>query len=84
MAKKSPRKSAAGPDFAALLTDVADRIRAAQTRAVFAVNAELVRLYWDIGHMIAERKTREGWGATVIPRLVAALKNELPEVKGFS
>jgi predicted nuclease of restriction endonuclease-like (RecB) superfamily len=71
-------------DFAALLAEVKGRIQAAQTRAVLAVNAELVRLYWDIGRVIHERQQREGWGAAVIPRLAAALKNELPEVKGFS
>jgi predicted nuclease of restriction endonuclease-like (RecB) superfamily len=71
-------------DFAALLADVRGRIQTAQTRAVLAVNAELVRLYWDIGRIIDERQRREGWGAAVIPRLAMALKNELPEVKGFS
>lgn len=49
-----------------------------------SVNAELVRLYWDIGRLIDDRQQREGWGAAVIPRLSAELRNELPEVKGFS
>ncbi len=71
-------------DFAALLVDVKERILAARTRAVLAVNAELVRLYWEIGRIIDERQRSEGWGAAVIPRLSSALKNELPEVKGFS
>lgn len=71
-------------DFAALLADVKGRIQAAQTRAVFAVNAELVRLYWDIGRIIHGRQEREGWGAAVIPRLARELHNELPDLKGFS
>ncbi len=71
-------------NFTALLADVKGRIQTAQTRAVLAVNAELVRLYWDIGRIIDQRQKREGWGAAVIPRLAAALKNELPELKGFS
>jgi predicted nuclease of restriction endonuclease-like (RecB) superfamily len=70
--------------FAALLTEVKDRIQSAQTRAVLAVNAELVRLYWDIGRIIAERQRQEGWGAAVIPRLARELKNELADLKGFS
>ena len=70
--------------YSALLEDVKARIRAAQTRALLAVNAEMVRLYWDIGRMIDERQQREGWGAAVIPRLSRELRNELPEVKGFS
>ena len=51
---------------------------------MLAVNTELVRLYWDIGRIIDQRQQREGWGAAVIPRLAAELKNELPELKGFS
>lgn len=70
--------------FAALVTEVKGRIQAAQTRAMLAVNAELVRLYWDIGRIIDERQQREGWGAAVIPRLAVSLHNELPDVKGFS
>lgn len=71
-------------DFATLLADVKGRIQTAQTRAILAVNAELVRLYWDIGRIIDERQQREGWGAAVIPRLARELHNELPELKGFS
>ena len=70
--------------FAALLADVKLRIQTAQTRAMLAVNSELVRLYWDIGRMIDARQKLEGWGSGVIPRLAAELKNELPELKGFS
>lgn len=81
MAAKKLRK---GSEFAALLADVKGRIQTTQTRAVLAVNAELVRLYWDIGRIIAERQQREGWGTAVIPRLAAELKNELPDLKGFS
>ncbi|MFA6107500.1 MAG: PDDEXK nuclease domain-containing protein [Candidatus Latescibacterota bacterium] len=85
MAGRKPKSAAVGrSDFAALLADVKGRIQAAQTRAVLAVNAELVRLYWDIGQMIDGRQRREGWGAAVIPRLAKELKNELPELKGFS
>ncbi|GIW85682.1 MAG: hypothetical protein KatS3mg108_0006 [Isosphaeraceae bacterium] len=85
MAGKRSRKAAVVRDnFPALLADVKGRIQAAQTRAVLAVNAELVRLYWDIGRIIDQRQQQEGWGAAVIPRLAAALKNELPELKGFS
>lgn len=71
-------------NFAKLLAEVKGRIQEAQTRAVLAINSELVRLYWDIGRMIDDRQRREGWGAAVIPRLAKELKNELPELKGFS
>jgi predicted nuclease of restriction endonuclease-like (RecB) superfamily len=84
MAVRKPKKAIVHSDFAALLADVKGRIQSAQTRAVLAVNAELVRLYWDIGRIIDDRQHREGWGAAVIPRLALELKNELPDLKGFS
>jgi predicted nuclease of restriction endonuclease-like (RecB) superfamily len=67
-----------------LLGDIKTRVRAAQHRAARSANAEMIRLYWDIGRLIATRQEKEGWGAGVIPRLALGLKNELPEEKGFS
>ena len=71
-------------DYAVLLADIKQRVRHAQTRAVLAVNAELIRLYWEIGALIDSRQKKEGWGAGVITRLARDLHNELPEEKGFS
>jgi len=70
--------------YGELLTEIKVRIRQAQTRAALAANAEMISMYWDIGRMIHQRKQAEGWGAGVIPRLAVDIKNELPEVKGFS
>lgn len=70
--------------YADLLGDIRNRIRQAQGRAAQAVNAELVRLYWDIGCLIHKRQQDKGWGAGVIPKLARDLRNELPELKGFS
>jgi hypothetical protein len=67
-----------------LLADIRQRVRHAQVRAVPAVNAELIRLYWEIGALIDSRQQIEGWGSAVIPRLARDLHNELPEEKGFS
>lgn len=67
-----------------LLGDIKSRVRQAQHRAALSANAELIRLYWDIGRLIAARQEAEGWGTGVIPRLAVDLKNELPEQKGFS
>jgi predicted nuclease of restriction endonuclease-like (RecB) superfamily len=67
-----------------LLGDIKTRVRQAQHRAALSANAEMILMYWDIGRLIAARQKEEGWGAGVIPRLAADLKNELPEQKGFS
>ncbi len=69
------------PEF---LAEVKARIAAARTRAALAVNSELIRLYWEIGHEILDRERREGWGAKVIDRLAADLRREFPEMTGLS
>lgn len=82
MSKKKPAIFASG--YVELLGQIKDRIRQSQVRAVLSVNAELLRLYWDVGRILDARQTQEGYGAAVIPRLSKDLRNELPEVKGFS
>jgi predicted nuclease of restriction endonuclease-like (RecB) superfamily len=80
----SKKKSSQLPDYAGLLGQIKDRIRQSQVRAILSVNAELIRLYWDIGRILEARQEREGYGKAVIPRLARDLHNEIPEVKGFS
>lgn len=60
------------------------RIHTAQQRAALAVNQELVLLYWQIGQDILTRQSAEGWGAKVIDRLAHDLRNDFPDMKGFS
>ncbi len=38
--------------YGSLLNDIKTRIRQAQTKAIFAANAEMIAMYWDIGRMI--------------------------------
>jgi predicted nuclease of restriction endonuclease-like (RecB) superfamily len=67
-----------------LLSDIKKRIRTAQIKATFAANGEMIAMYWDIEQMIDLRQKQQGWAAAVIPKLSRDLKNELPEVTGFS
>src|SRR5260370_41482393 len=66
------------------LRNLKQRIRTAQVRAVFAVNRELILLYWQIGRGILERQREAGWGAKVIAHLAADLHREFPGMTGFS
>lgn len=71
-------------EYASWLTDLKRRVREAQTRAVVAVNSELVMLYWKIGHDILGRQAKHGWGANIVNQLSKDLKHEFPSMKGFS
>lgn len=44
----------------------------------------MILLYWDVGRIIHLRQQQKGWGTGVIPRLSRDIRNELPELKGFS
>jgi predicted nuclease of restriction endonuclease-like (RecB) superfamily len=71
-------------DYAAFLTDLKTRIRAARTKAALAVNRELVLLYWQIGQGILERQRVARWGDQVLERLSTDLRAEFPDMQGFS
>ncbi len=70
--------------YAEFLEQVKARILQAQTKAAFAVNRELLRLYWEMGMDIVLRQEREGWGTAVIERLAEDLGRAFPGVAGFS
>ena len=70
--------------YARLLADIKTKIQSAQARALSAVNAQLIHLYWECGRLLDERQTAQGWGAAVIPQLAKDIRNELLEIKGFS
>ena len=79
------RKIAAIPaDYADWLADIKARVASARQRAALAANAELIRLYWQIGRDILERQAQQGWGSKVIERLARDLRAAFPEMKGFS
>ena len=70
--------------YAHLLTDLKNRVRAAQLRAAVSVNRELIRLYWDIGKIIVEAQTTKGYGKQVVERLAGDLHGAFPKMDGFS
>jgi predicted nuclease of restriction endonuclease-like (RecB) superfamily len=66
------------------LEDIKKRVKSAQLKAHFAVNKEMLILYFQIGKTILERQEEEKWGTKVIERLAQDLKLEFPQMKGFS
>jgi predicted nuclease of restriction endonuclease-like (RecB) superfamily len=71
-------------NYADFVRDIKTQIARAQTRAALAVNSELVLLYWHIGKSILEQQDKYGWGGKIIEQLSKDLKQEFPEMKGFS
>jgi len=69
------------PEF---LDNLKNRIREVQVKSALSVNRDLILLYWEIGDRLMVTQKSQGWGAAVIPQLAKDLRNDLPEVKGFS
>ena len=80
----SPQLPSVPAGYTDWLADIKSRVSAARQRAVLAANAELMRLYWQIGRDILERQASQGWGSKVIDRLASDLREAFPEMKGFS
>lgn len=64
------------------ILELKSQIRTTQLKASFAVNASLISLYWDLCKMISEKENI--WGKKLIPTLSKDLRNEFPDMKGFS
>lgn len=71
-------------DYASWLAEIKERVTAARQRAVLAANAELVQLYWQIGHELLQQQQSAQWGDKVLDRLSRDLRDAFPEIKGFS
>ena len=71
-------------DYADALGEIKQRIQQERLRVVMAANSAMVLLYWDIGTMILSRQQREGWGARIIDRLSADLRDAYPDMRGLS
>lgn len=70
--------------YAALLQELKTRIRNERLRVVLVSNSAMILLYWDIGQRILAKQADQGWGARVIDRLAADLREAFPDMKGFS
>lgn len=88
---KSPKKSQKNSkttlslsDYVKTLADIKKRISEAQIKAAFAVNKELLKLYWYIGETIVKKQKENKWGSKIIEQLAKDLQNSFPGLSGFS
>jgi len=79
-----PRNSEISGDYGRLLDELKQKIASERVRIVLAANSAMVLLYWDIGQTILQRQSLEGWGAKVIDRLSADLRQAFPDMSGLS
>jgi predicted nuclease of restriction endonuclease-like (RecB) superfamily len=80
----APLPSEMPAGYTAALGEIKQRIQEERLRTIMAANSAMVMLYWDIGRLILDRQEKEGWGAKVIDRLSADLRDTYPDMKGLS
>ena len=81
---KAGRKLVGGNALAGWILALKARIRKARIRAVLSANAELIRLYLDIGCEILDRVEKADWGSKVLETVSDELRREFPGLHGFS
>ncbi|WP_379883993.1 PDDEXK nuclease domain-containing protein [Larkinella insperata] len=66
------------------MSDIKQRVRQAQYKALQSVNREQVQLYFELGRLIVERQQQHGWGKSVVESLAKDLQTEFAGMTGFS
>ena len=64
--------------------DVIAVIDDARSRAIRAVNAELINMNWEIGAYVSRKVRNAGWEKSVVADFSAFLQSRYPSSKGFS
>ena len=70
------------------ITPFADKIvgmiEQAHNNALKSVNAELIRLYWNVGEYLSIESSKATWGDSFIDATAEYIKQNCPNIKGFN
>jgi predicted nuclease of restriction endonuclease-like (RecB) superfamily len=80
----APPKLGLPAGYAGTLRDIKEHLRHARVRAVLAANPIVIEAYWHTGNIILQRQSEAAWGAKVIDRRAADLREEFPDMGGLS
>lgn len=80
----APPKFELPSSYGETLRELTELIRETRLRTVLSANAAMIQMYWGIGRTILDRQAREGWGAKVVDRLSADLRDAFPDMSGLS
>ncbi len=83
MTARRPRASPAR-GYKAVLAEVTQNIATARHRALPAVNAGLVGIYWDIGRIVVRQQETARWGDAIVESLAKDLRAGFPDMSGLT
>jgi len=71
-------------DYVQWIYDIKERFRNTQIKTAIKVNSEQLLFNWQLGRDLVMRKAEEKWGNGIVEQLSLDLRNEFPDIKGFS
>ncbi len=66
------------------LTEIKNKLKAAQIRAALAVNKELIQFYWGLGSDLIAKQKQFKWGNHALEQVSHDMRQAFPEMQGFS
>lgn len=82
--KKRMCKPAINITYSDWFKEVKERIRVARIKVALSANSELLAFYWDLGKMMVDISDSAQWGNNWMNDLSKDLRNEFPDMEGFS
>lgn len=71
-------------EYVQWIYDIKERFRNTQIKTAIKVNSEQLLFNWQLGRDLVMRKAEEKWGNGIVEQLSLDLRNEFPDIKGFS
>jgi predicted nuclease of restriction endonuclease-like (RecB) superfamily len=71
-------------EYNSWLGETSKRYRQSQIKAAVAVNTEMLKFYFGLGHDIARMEKDQPWGSGFLRRLSIDLKMQMPDAECFS
>lgn len=71
-------------DYIQWVVGLKKEIQLTQLRITTTANTQLIEFYWKLGKDIVEMERTTQWGNKLIDMLSIDLRNEFPNLKGFS
>ena len=59
-------------------------IEQARQSALKNINAELIKLYWNVGEYLSSESSKSSWGDSFIDDTAEHIKENCPHIKGFN
>jgi predicted nuclease of restriction endonuclease-like (RecB) superfamily len=71
-------------EYLKLVREIKSYIASARVKAALALNKEVIRMYWQLGQYLAEKRKTTNWGDKLLDQVSKDLNHAFPEMTGFS